>query len=146
MHKKGKHIENVAACWNFTVGNCDFRDDFCWFSHSKQLKTSEKTELSKCHICGQVFKTLNALQQHKKREHVLTVPPCRNSMKGSCWYGADKCWFRHADTEMCNEPNVSNKNQEITEKIFKMMETFTQRIMQLENQMEKTIHKTSDAT
>ena len=75
---------------------------------------------------------------------MLTVPPCKNAIEGSCWYGSDKCWFKHTETE--TEPNIINKNQGITEKIFKMMETFTQRIMQLENKMEKTIHKTSDAT
>ena len=67
-------------------------------------------------------------------------------MKGLCWYGADKCWLRHTETETCNEQNAINKNTEITEKIFKMMETFTKRIMQLENQIEMTTHKTSDAT
>ena len=68
LHKKKEHIANVAVCWNFTAGNCELGDDICWFSHSKQ----SKTELSKCNICGQVLKTLNDLQQHKKREHVLT--------------------------------------------------------------------------
>ena len=71
---------------------------------------------------------------------MLTVPPCKNYLKGSCWYGTDKCWFRHIETETYNEPNIINKNQEITEQIFKMMETFTQH-------MEMTIHeKKDDAT
>ena len=83
---------------------------------------------------------------YKKREHVLTVPPCKNTMKGLWWYGADKCWFRHTETGTCNEPNDIIKNPEITEKIFQMMETFTKRIVQLENQIEMTTHKTSDTT
>ena len=66
---------------------------------------------------GQILKTLNDLQHNRKREHLLTVPPCKNTMKGLCWYGADKCWFRHTETETCNAQNVINKNPEIIEKI-----------------------------
>ena len=77
---------------------------------------------------------------------MLTVPTCKNAIEGSCWYGTDKCWFRHTETGTQIGTNIM-KNEEITEKIFKMMETFTQRIMQLEKHMEMTIHeKKDDAT
>ena len=75
LHKKKEQIANVAVCWNFTAGNCEFGDDICWLNHSKQSKTSEKTELSKCNTFGEVFKTLNDLKHHKKRDHVLNVTP-----------------------------------------------------------------------
>ena len=81
--EKREHKANVAVCWNFTAGNCELGDDICLFNHSKQSKTSEKTELSKCNTCGEVFKTLNDLKHNKKRDHVLTVPPCKNAIKGS---------------------------------------------------------------
>ena len=87
---------------------CELGEDICWFNHSKELKT----ELSTCNTCGEVSKTLNDLQHPKKRDHMLTVPPCKNAIKGSCWHGNDKCWFRHAETETCNEPNIINKNQD----------------------------------
>ena len=49
-------------------------------------------------------------------------------------------WFRHLETNSCNQQNLLNQNQEITAKVFDMMETFTKRILQIENQMEVTNH------
>ena len=40
-HKKKEHIEKVALCWNFFSGVCEFGDDFCWFSHSKNTNQTE---------------------------------------------------------------------------------------------------------
>ena len=78
------------------------------------------------------------LQHHKKNEHFMSVPLCRNDSKNTCWYGAEKCWFRHLETNSCNQQNLLNQKQDITAKVFEMMETFTKRILQIENQMEKT--------
>ena len=70
----------------------------------------------------------------------MTVPVCRNSANKNCWYGAEKCWFRHGDNEANHEHNVINENEEITVKIFGMMENFTKKIMEIENKMENTRH------
>ena len=68
----------------------------------------------------------------------MNVPPCKNARNKSCWYGDEKCWFKH--TETCDQENEINENQEITAKILDMMETFTKRIMYIENQMKMTNH------
>ena len=44
------------------------------------------------------------------------------------------------ENDACNQQNQINRNQEITAKVFKMMETFTQRILNIENQMEMKNH------
>ena len=49
-------------------------------------------------------------------------------------YGAGKCWFQHSENE--HKENNQNQKCEITSKLFDMMETFTDRIMKIEKQME----------
>ena len=129
-HKKRVHTEKVALCWNFSSGKCEFSDDSCWFSHSKDLKVMDNF---KCNICQHIFKTKSEVHYHQKREHVRSNPYCN---KRKCTYGAEKCWFQHTENEQ-QEDNL-NKNCEITSKLFGMMETFTNRIINLEKQMEMT--------
>ena len=131
-HKKRVHIKNVASCWNFSAGKCEFGDESCWFSHSKNLDNF------KCNICGHVFKTKNESHYHQKRMHVSSIPQCKNASQKACSYGADKCWFQHNETEDQEKYENQNQNQEITEKLFNMMEKFTERIMKIEKQMEMT--------
>ena len=45
------------------------------------------------------------------------------------WYG-ERCWFRHDINEV--RDNEENSNDEMTEKIFRMMEKFTKRIIELD--------------
>ena len=47
-----------------------------------------------------------------------------------CKYGAQTCWYQH-NLKTNNEQN--DVNQEVIEKLFKMMEQFTERIIDLEN-------------
>ena len=68
----------------------------------------------------------------------MSVPKCKNAMEKSCWYGPEKCWFQHDDIE--NTENEISTNKEITSKLFDMMETFTQRIINIEKQMEMKSH------
>ena len=131
-HKKTVYIGKVALCWNFSAGKCDFGDDFCWFSHSKNLDNF------KCNICGHVFKTKNETHHHHKHKHVNSIPECKNSSQNKCSYGADKCWFRHNETDDQEKYQIQNQNHEITEKLMKMMEKFTERIVNIEKQIEMT--------
>ena len=79
-HKKKVHIKKVASCWNFSAGKCEFGDDSCWFSHSKNI------EHFKCNICGLVFKTKNETHYHQKREHVRSIPKCNPDLQaGICF-------------------------------------------------------------
>ena len=52
-------------------------------------------------------------------------------MNNACKYENQQCWFRHE-----TRTNISNiEKEEVTEKIFRMMETFTQRILNLEENL-----------
>jgi hypothetical protein len=61
------------------------------------------------------------------------VQQCKHEQNNSCPYGAGKCWFLHS---LPTNNEVKNVNQEVIEKIFNMMEKFTERILNLENQTE----------
>ena len=43
----------------------------------------------------------------------MNVSPCKNASNKTCWYGAEKCWFKH--TNACDQENEMNENQEITD-------------------------------
>ena len=43
-HSKKHHGDNVANCWNYFAGKCDFGDEKCWFNHAKSGKP-ESNEL-----------------------------------------------------------------------------------------------------
>ena len=134
IHKKGQHKDKVSKCWKFTAGNCELGDDICWFIHSESTQ-SDFTEI-KCNLCEKAFSHQNNLMQHKKSEHLTTVKACKNASSKTCWYGDIKCWFRHD----LNTDDEDIKNQNITEKMFHMMEKFTERLIALEqNSYDKSI-------
>ena len=92
----------------------------------------------KCNFCDKNFTTLAQLLKHKKSLHEQVVPACRNYSNGRCTYTNDKCWFKHCD-QNTNENNenedIINKNenmdQEVIQKLLKMMEKFTYQITEI---------------
>ena len=78
--------------------------------------------------------------QHSKQHHLETVLTCRDAFSGTCQFGRVKCLFNHDETDSSNakrnteNANNDNVNQEVLDKMFNMMENFTQWIMELENQ------------
>ena len=68
---------------------------------------------------------------HKKLEHKESVKTCKNNLKNACRFGDAKCWFLHEEETILEK----NKKKGITEKIFSIMETFTNRIVKLENEI-----------
>ena len=104
MHRKKYHLEKVNTCWNFESGSCQFSNDLCWFRHSKSDLPQESQN---CKFCGEIFKTKNDLQLHKKTLHGKTVPNCRNDR---CWYGPEKCWFRHHENKINHSKEITEKN------------------------------------
>ena len=74
------------------------------------------------------------IHEAQKKEHIESVPLCRDASYGTCHFGNMKCWFNHEDVENLNE-NGNNVNQEVVDKIFDMMENFTQRILEIENNL-----------
>ena len=131
IHTKKDHREKVKDCWKHSTGKCEFGDELCWFRHDENSKASNMAGL-KCNVCGKSFENINCLFQHRKNDHIKEGQLCKNHISNTCKYGAHKCWFRHE-----NENSIEGKeeNSELTEKLFKMMEKFTERIMNLENQI-----------
>ena len=71
--------------------------------------------------------------QHKRSEHAEIVQICKNMNScpyQNCWF-EQNCWFRHEPYEQ------NNGKQEVTEKILSVIEKFTQRIVKLENMINK---------
>ena len=132
VHKKREHMEKVAVCWSLWVWG------WLLLVHPKQK--FKQTEIFNCNIHEQDFNRKMNLQHHKKNEHIMSVPLCRNESKHTCCVWGRHIWFRNLETYSCNQQNLLNQNQEITAKVFDMMETFTKRILQIENQMEMTDH------
>ena len=93
----------------------------------------------KCKACEEVFKVKSEFMKHRRHEHVESVPLCRDASNGSCQFGKVKCWFNHQEEEIPNGnrnmENGMNVNQEVIDKIFDMMENFTRRIMEIENNL-----------
>ena len=78
--------------------------------------------------------------KHKKECHIQTVQVFKNRI---CIYGRQKCWYKHEELETetiepIEEEFKNNKNEETTQRIFKMMENFTLKITEIENQMKMT--------
>ena len=127
-HKKTEHREKISICRN--AGGCMYGDS-CWFNHDKILEFVEPN-IFKCTICGIIFDNINDLMKHKKHEHGKTVKKCNNG--GKCFFGKQNCWFHH-NQENDNDQHHDNENKETTQKLFSMMEKFTNRIIELENQI-----------
>jgi hypothetical protein len=88
-----------------------------------KLQRVKKKE-NECNICEKGFANIGDFMHHKKIEHADIVQMCKNT--NSCTY--QNCWFHHEQ---------NNEKEEVTEKILSMMEKFTQRIVNLENLINK---------
>ena len=122
LEQHADHKEKLSVCRNFSAGFCEFWDKLCWFIHSSQ---NGEPAVVNCNNCSETFHGFTDYLHHKKREHVETVKECKNK---ECRFGEQSCWYHHAN-------HAKKDNQEITEKIFSMMETFTNRIMNIENRL-----------
>ena len=133
-HKKTNHREKVSLCDNFSNGSCIYGDENCWFLHENE---TEKIKEFKCNFCKKEFYKTSDFLKHRKIEHEQLVPACNRFKDGKCIFGADKCWFQHkkdeSDDDYDQVKNNNFENNEVIQKIFKMMETMTQRILNIEN-------------
>ena len=125
-HKKEQHAENVKPCWNFASGKCEFGDTKCWFLHVSKSESSFE-----CTSCDKIFPVKAKLLHHRKNTHLESVQTCSNMMSGFCKYGADKCWFKHVNNDKNDKKEKEDGNEEVIEKIFEMMEKFTQQIVDI---------------
>ena len=136
VHKKKEHREKVKVCWNYSSGKCEFVENDCWFLHTNTLNVKLDSKQLTCSSCDETFPVLPELLKHRKKEHTDLIAPCRNILKGACKFGKSKCWFIHDNIENSNESedtvNLNNENNDVIQKLFKMMETMTERIIQME--------------
>ena len=68
--------------------------------------------------------------KHRKTEHPANVSECKNIQNGCCRFKEEKCWFKHSEIEI-----FQKEHPEIIEKLFSILETFTNRIDSLEKYM-----------
>ena len=126
---KKDHAEKVSHCWHFSSGTCPYRDEQCWFIHATDKSNSSVSEYT-CNICEKVCSNHSNFLQHRKKYHEEHVPSCKNFYKGECTYGNGKCWFNHNDNKIIIENEHENKD--VVQRIFKMMEKMTDRIVKME--------------
>ena len=72
--------------------------------------------------------------KHRKPEHKEKVKKCIKSISGECYYNIN-CQCKHDENETVNQ----NQNKELFNKIFDIMEKFTHRIVNIENNLQNEI-------
>ena len=144
-HRNKDHEEKAQFCSYFSEGKCDF-DESCWYSHDQPTVIPE----IKCNICGQIFQGKSSFMKHRKKYHIKNVPKCRSLQNGTCQYGSENCWFKHNDLLINDEINEVHEQMDIVEndeksemmqKLFEMVEKYTERIILLENEIKESNHK-----
>jgi hypothetical protein len=135
VHRKIDHEEKVGKCRSFSSGNCIYGTNECWWRHERNLELRDSEH--SCGVCDENFNDRSKLMLHRKNKHTETVRACSHAMNGSCHFGSNKCWFLHEDLSTINTNEKSEKldksDKEVMEKMFDMMEKFSERIVQLEN-------------
>ena len=135
IHKKQKHIEKVCFCWNFPTNTCIHGDEKCWFVHEPEPEPKAFDDFD-CNLCDEEFKLQSEFLKHRKMNHEDKVPACKNFKAGNCVFGNEKCYFKHEKDETMKEHinDIKEKfeNDEVVQKIFKMMEKRTKRITDIE--------------
>ena len=73
--------------------------------------------------------------EQRKLENPQKISACKQEMDGSCRFGVDKCWYAHKYSHQTNQTGNLNQDPEIINRLFTMMEKFTERIDNIENQL-----------
>ena len=135
VHRKIGHEEKVKTCRNFSGGGCDLEVEDCWYIHSQSCQEKPLTMFT-CSICEKVFCNRREFMRHRKKEHVLAVSLCNKASSGNCVFGEENCWFQHGEINKFHEKEKNENgelyNNEIIRKIFDIMESFAQRIGDME--------------
>ena len=102
--------------------------------HTKNSSNSSQQMLKefKCGFCEEVFKHKSDFMNHRKQHHPQSVPACRDNVNGTCRHDTNTCWFIHQDF---NNENHDQESTDMMKRLFQMMENFTDRIKQMENQL-----------
>ena len=82
----------------------------------------------KCNICDKNFANKSEYHIHRKQTHRSLVTACWNE---NCKYGDKSCWFIHG--EQIQSDNIETTDQqEVTQRLFEIMEKITERLAELE--------------
>ena len=73
--------------------------------------------------------------KHRKSEHNSQVKTCIKYEKNICLFGAEACGFQQPSKNFNIEEQQNDENPEIIERIFDMMEKFTEIFEFIENQL-----------
>ena len=71
---------------------------------------------------------------HKKKNHTTKVQKCKNYQTGACCFADINCWFEHEKLDNANDKTNEEVmyNQNVIEKIFNLMETFSRWKLKME--------------
>ena len=126
------HTDEVKTCPHFLEGCCAFDSNECWFNHP--VSSVPRTPKSvKCRFCEKTFPNKSDFMEHRKLEHPHKISACKKEMEGSCRFGAEKCWYSHKYLHQNNQ--TENQDPELIKRLLTMMEKFTERIQNIENQL-----------
>ena len=127
------HAEHVSICWDFLTAGCEFDHLSCWFKHSREKSQQLSTEF-KCSLCDVSFLTKREFMVHRKMNHEHLIPQCKYEIKGSCSFGNENCWFKHGKNGNKNNENENlTSNKSVVDRLFKLMEEMSERILRIEN-------------
>lgn len=137
VHRKNKHSSSLISCKYLMRGFCAFGND-CWFNHTQINRDSKSPTILKefkCGLCDKVHTTKKEFMEHRKDEHASNVADCMDNKHGHCRFGSEKCWYKHEN----ENKNIKNdirvdENSDIIQRLFKMMETFAERMALVEKQ------------
>ena len=127
IHKKSMHIEKVNFCRYFATNLCIYGDEKCWFVHEPE----EEPQCSefKCLLCKKESNSLSDFIRHRKFNHEESTPIYKQFRTGECTFGNNKCWFIYerddGNTNIKEGNEKTLENNEIVQKMFKMMENIT---------------------
>merc|ERR1711947_3586 len=54
QHRKTEHKSSVAPCRKFSVGECPYNENKCWWNHTDKENLSENVQ---CFICSKTYKS-----------------------------------------------------------------------------------------
>ena len=139
-NKKHEFVQNVPSdemktCPYFMDGYCAFDSKECWFDHPELSQASlvpRALKSVKCRFCEKTFETKSEFMEHRKLEHPEKITACKKEMDGSCRFGMEKCWYAH---KYQHQTKILNQDPELINRLFTMMEKFTERINNIENQL-----------
>ena len=70
QHRKKEHERSVAPCRKFSVGDCPYNENKCWWNHTDKETLPENIQ---CCICSKTFKRKGEMMKQRKKDHITIV-------------------------------------------------------------------------